>query len=270
MRFLGLLFLSLLCLHAQTTESPELERAKANVEKLRSLVEAGAVPRMQLQKAEDELADAQDAAVLRRTLYGQDLTVELSDDMLAAAHRRVERREKALEEGKKLVAAAVAPEASLEEFKTELTSVQKDLEIAESRARLASTLAEMAKAEQELEERLANRPEDAPQIAERHDGTGIFNNGTFAVIEAAFEKKFGKPIPVSAMGDTATHRALGFDHRGRVDVAINPDQPEGVWLREYLTAKDIPYFAFRKAVPGKATGAHFHLGPMSTRFKLGG
>ena len=72
------------------------------------------------------------------------------------------------------------------------------------------------------------------------------------------------------MGDTAVHRAMGFDHRGRVDVALSPDQPEGVWLREYLTGQEIPYFAFRHAVPGKATGAHIHLGPMSTRYKLGG
>ena len=72
------------------------------------------------------------------------------------------------------------------------------------------------------------------------------------------------------MGETAVHRSLGFDHRGRVDVAISPDQPEGVWLRHYLTDNHIPYFAFRQAVPGKATGAHIHMGPMSTRLKLGG
>ena len=38
----------------------------------------------------------------------------------------------------------------------------------------------------------------------------------------------------------------------------------------YLLDRHIPYFAFRQAVPGKATGAHIHIGPMSTRFKLGG
>jgi len=64
---------------------------------------------------------------------------------------------------------------------------------------------------------------------------------------------------VSAMGETAVHRALGFDHRGRVDVAVNPDQPEGVWLREFLTENRIPYFAFRQAVPGKGHwSAHTH------------
>ena len=89
-------------------------------------------------------------------------------------------------------------------------------------------------------------------------------------MESAFEREFGKPLPVSAMGETAVHRALGFDHRGRVDVAVYPDTPEGIWLRNYLTTNHIPYFAFRHAVPGKATGAHIHLGPMSTHLNLGG
>jgi hypothetical protein len=89
-------------------------------------------------------------------------------------------------------------------------------------------------------------------------------------VEVAFARHFGKPLPVSAIGETAVHRALGFDHRGRVDVAIYPDLPEGIWLREYLTENRIPYFAFRQAVPGKATGAHIHIGPMSTRLVPGG
>ena len=93
---------------------------------------------------------------------------------------------------------------------------------------------------------------------------------TLTKVEMAFAGQFGKPLPVSAMGDTAVHRSMGFDHRGRVDVAVNPDQPEGVWLREYLVENKITFFAFRQAVPGKATGAHIHLGPMSARYKLGG
>jgi hypothetical protein len=75
-------------------------------------------------------------------------------------------------------------------------------------------------------------------------------------------------MPVSADGETATHRALGFDHRGRVDVAVNPDQPEGVWLMGYLQKNRIPYFAFRMAVQGKATGAHIHIGPQSARLRV--
>jgi hypothetical protein len=50
-----------------------------------------------------------------------------------------------------------------------------------------------------------------------------------------------------------------------VDVALNPDQQEGLWLRKYLESRKIPYFAFRAALPGKATGPHIHMGPPSQR-----
>src|SRR3954449_8980055 len=62
------------CLAAQT-EEPEVARARAEIEKLRHLVDAGVIPRNQLEKAEAAMADAQDAAFLRKTIYGQDLTV---------------------------------------------------------------------------------------------------------------------------------------------------------------------------------------------------
>jgi hypothetical protein len=55
-----------------------------------------------------------------------------------------------------------------------------------------------------------------------------------------------------------------------VDVALNPDCAEGQWLRTYLTVKRIPFFVFRQAIPGKATGAHIHLGPASTHLATGG
>jgi hypothetical protein len=245
-------------------------RAKAGIDRLRALVEAGALPRAQLQKAEEQIVDAQDAAYLRKTLYGQELTAEQSDEMIAAANRRFERRKKAFDEAQKLVEAGVASQLSLATFLDELDMTRRECDLAESRAKLTVALAEMAKAEESLENKLSQEPAEAPQIAERFDGDGLFTVLTFTKVESAFTNHFGKPLPVSAMGDTPVHRALGFDHRGRVDVAINPDQPEGVWLREYLTANKIPFFAFRQAVPGKATGAHIHLGPMSTHLKLGG
>ena len=62
--------------------------------------------------------------------------------------------------------------------------------------------------------------------------------------------------------------ALGFDHRGRVDVAVTPHQPEGNWLMSYLRSRRIPFFAFRAAVAQQATGAHIHVGPGSTRIAV--
>jgi hypothetical protein len=255
---------------AQSADSPETARARQTIEKLKTLVEAGAIPRAQLDRAEDQLADAEDAAFLRRTVYGQELTPEQTDQMIAAADRRFERRKKAFDEGKKLVEAGVASEASLGTLLDELDLAKKECDLAESRAKFTRELAEMAKAEETLDNRLTNQPAEAHGIAERFDGDGVFTAATFSRVEAAFASRFGHPLPVSAMGETAVHRSLGFDHRGRVDVALYPDTEEGIWLREYLTENRIPYFAFRQAVAGKATGAHIHLGPMSTKLRLGG
>jgi hypothetical protein len=272
MRFLPglILVVCVSCAFAQTEDSPEVMRAKAGIERLRSLVEAGVAPRAQLAQAEAAIADAEDAALLRRTIYGNDLTDEQADEMLAAAERRVERRKHALDEGQKLVDRGVASLLSLTNLHDEFDLASKERDLAESRAKFVRALAQMARAEEVLDNKLNHSPQEVHELADRYDGDGIFNMGTFSRVESDFEKQFGKPMPVSAMGETAVHRSLGFDHRGRVDVAIHPDQPEGQWLLEYLVEKHIPYFAFRQAVPGKATGAHIHIGPMSTRIKLGG
>src|ERR1035438_3513228 len=83
-------------LRAQTADDPEISAARAEIARVRALVEAGAAPRAQLAKAEESLADAADAALLRKTAYGQDLTLAQADDMIAAADRRFNRRRKAL------------------------------------------------------------------------------------------------------------------------------------------------------------------------------
>ncbi len=252
------------CAYAQ--DAPEVVRAKAEVEKLRSLVAAGAVPRNQLDKAEEKIADAEDAAFLRKTLYGADLTAEQADEMLAAAARRLERRQKVLDEAARLVQAQVAPSTSLEAPANDVDLSKKEYALAETRAELTRQLAAMARAEEDA----AERPGETRGLTERFDGDGVFTTARFSRIETAYQSRFGKALPVSAVGETAVHKAMGFDHRGRVDVALFPDTPEGVWLRDYLTSHRIPYYAFRHAIPGKATGAHIHIGPGSTRVRNGG
>ena len=255
---------------APPLDSPEVMRAKAGIGYLRSLVARGVAPRAQLERAEAALADAEDDAILRRTIYGSGLTDDQADEMLAAAARRVARREKAFDDARKLVADGIAAQNSLNPLREELDAARKESGLAELRARYTHELTQMAQAEELLESQLSHEPQSASELADRFDGDGVFNLGEFSGVEHAFEKQFGKPLPVSAMGETALHRSLGFDHRGRVDIALHPDQPEGHWLLEYLTGRRIPYFAFRQAVPGKATGAHIHIGPMSTHLKLGG
>ena len=247
-----------------------MARARLEVERVRGLVKMGIMPPVQLTRAEDAVAEAQDRALLRSNIGQQDLTEQKADELVAAAGREFERRKKAFDNGEQLVKSGLAPELSLSSMLQDLDFARKQCELADKRAELTREIARMAESEALLQERLAHAPAEVHGVAERFDGDGIFTPQIFQRIETAFTAHFGKSMPVSANGETAVHRALGFDHRGRVDVAVNPDQPEGVWLREYLTSHHIPFFAFRQAVPGKATGAHIHLGPVSTRLQAGG
>ncbi|HEY6343566.1 MAG TPA: hypothetical protein VIY49_18880 [Bryobacteraceae bacterium] len=233
---------------------------------MRALVETGVLPPVQLLKAEDALADAMDGAEIRKSTSSADLTGEQAEQLVAAAKRRFERRKSAWEDVKAQVDGGIAPTNLLEELGVQLDYARKERDLAETRADLVRQAAAIAEAEAAAFQ--ARSDEHAPEttaVAERYDGNGLFTPEIFERIQTAFEQRFGKPLPVSAYGETAVHRALGFDHRGRIDVALRPDQPEGIWLRDYLRAHKIPYFAFSQAVPGKATGAHIHLGPMSTR-----
>ena len=84
-------------------------------------------------------------------------------------------------------------------------------------------------------------------------------------IEKFFLNTFGRALPISALGQTATHERLRFDHRNAMDVALHPDSKEGQSLLSYLRQAGIPFIAFKGAVPGAATGAHIHIGKPSPR-----
>ena len=263
--------LIVLLLSALTSLASSLEvtQAQANLERLRGLVQVGAVAPMRLAEAEEALGDAQDDDVLRATLYGkltpQDLTEKQSEDMLAAAQRRYDRQKGKLARYQKLVEAGVLARNELESLQMELDSRHITVSLAQNRAHLLEELAAMARTENSY-----MHDDGAAQdhrLMERFDGDGAFSTADLKKVIAAYQGKFHRPLPISANGETSVHRALGFDHRGRVDVALNPDQREGVWLRAYLEKQDIPFYAFRAALPGKATGPHIHLGPGSTRLR---
>ena len=50
-----------------------------------------------------------------------------------------------------------------------------------------------------------------------------------------------------------------------MDVGLHPDSLEGRGLIEFLRREDIPFLAFREAIPGVATGPHTHVGNPSRR-----
>jgi hypothetical protein len=276
------ILVSFALLHAQEVSVPALatqaapvidltEVKRMEVDRLRGMAEAGAIPRARLEQAQAELADAQDNMVLRRSLYGtvrvEDFTKEQAEEMVAAAQRLVDRQQQRFEQSKELVEEGVLARASLAVMLEDLEFRKKALDLARYRAKLVDELAEYARAEEAVDSDEGVEYK-LGRIVERFNGTGLFTDVDWARLSAAFQRQFAKQLPVSARGETATHRALGFDHRGRIDIALNPDQREGVWLRGYLKRLKLPYFAFRAAVRGSATAPHIHLGPPSQRLRV--
>ena len=99
----------------------------------------------------------------------------------------------------------------------------------------------IAQADWEMEKRLAYFPSGTTGLAEHYEGGSPFGEADLEAMGQAFFKIFGRPMPVSTRGESAVHRAMGFDHTGRFDVALSPSQPQGVWARHYLTAKHVTF-----------------------------
>jgi len=220
-----------------------------------------------LDKLTSSAADVQDDIILKRTLYGtlkpDDISLEDAQVMLDAAKRRADRVSEKIAEVKPLIEQGILARNELKPLEEELEFRQKTLELAEGRSKFLHELAEMARVEQSAEQ------DDGPKpIQERFDGNGRFDSLLMKKIVFAYERQFAHAMPISANGETAVHKAMGFDHRGRVDVALQPDSPEGVWLRRFLEQEQIPYYAFRAAVAGRATAAHIHIGPPSTKLRV--
>lgn len=223
-----------------------------------------------VEKIRESAADLGDADVLNRTLYSSmrpdELGLELCAQMVEAAERRVARVEEKTENVRQLVQEGVLARNELKLLEEELAERHRTLELARSRAEFIRQLAEMAQLEAALE--AANEEEGARPIQEKFEGRGYFSAAQLRRIEEAFQRQFGRALPVSAQGETAFHRRLGLDHRGRVDVALLPDSAEGQWLRQILESEQIPYYAFRAAVRGRASAAHIHIGPPSPRLRV--
>ena len=83
---------------------------------------------------------------------------------------------------------------------------------------------------------------------------------TLPKMKKFFLQTFGRGLPVTALGQTATHERLRFDHRNAIDVALHPDSNEGRSLLAYLRQTGIPFIAFRGADAGSR-----HRGPYSYR-----
>jgi hypothetical protein len=149
-------------------------------------------------------------------------------------------------------------------------------EAGQARARLTTARLDLARTatllvELEGRRRLARLPSlrpgqyDASDAFVRYAGTRSFSMSAMRALERYFAERIGRPLPISAVGQTSVHVRLGLDHRDAVDLALHPDTVEGRLVIGWLRAQDISFLAFRAAQTGMATGAHIHVGAPSER-----
>jgi hypothetical protein len=160
-------------------------------------------------------------------------------------------------------------EESLAALRAKLAATHQQVADAQQRIvdiRTADELAKTQLAAAKASAQLAARSQSflKPTIM-RYSGSSPWLMTNLPGIQSFFTAKFGRALPTSAIGQSATHNQLGYDHRNAVDVPLHPDSLEGQTLINFLRSQGIPFLAFRGAIPGVATGPHIHIGSPSHR-----
>ncbi len=96
---------------------------------------AGTEVRARLSHEEDDLGDAEDEAIVRIAIHSEAMTAEQAVELLAAANRRLDRREVALERAKRLVDEGLATPATLDNLVEEVEVARRERGIAYQRAK---------------------------------------------------------------------------------------------------------------------------------------
>jgi hypothetical protein len=203
--------------------------------------------------------------------------IKATDDYKASLEKLVSIYESSLKEAseraakqKELFGQGIISKRELEESEKKVAEAQ--VKISESRKQIAEADDLVAESSViDLPE--ASTPKYAGKYVStnayiRYNGPGRWVLSDAAKVGSFFASKFGRSLPISAYGQSATHDRLGFDHRNSVDVAVHPDSAEGQTLMAYLKGAGIPFIAFRRAVSGSATGAHIHIGYPSHRTSI--
>lgn len=190
------------------------------------------------------------------------------EKVIAAHEPELITKREVVERVKKLVADGSASRKELEDSLRQLAEVEdKILDAKKQISEADSMIAEVTAAEQlEKMKPAATGAFISTGILIRFTGKAGWNIAEAGKVQGFFSSRFGRVLPVSAFGQSATHDRLGYDHRNAMDVAVHPDSAEGQALMAFLRSAGIPFLAFRQALAGSSTGPHIHIGYPSKRF----
>jgi hypothetical protein len=145
------------------------------------------------------------------------------------------------------------------------------LEMAQIRQWIAEDDLALSLTEEAAQEELARLPRlplggyDETATLIRYNGAAHWSLAGMQRIASFYRARFGRALPISAMGQSPTHDRMSLDHREALDIAVPPGSTEGRELMVYLRKTGIPFIAFRGQVRSMSTGAHIHIGRPSPR-----
>jgi hypothetical protein len=185
--------------------------------------------------------------------------------LLALYEAEAERAAKRLTELETLYEQGLISRRALEEQRRAVAAARDKVEttkhqIADAEAQIAAALLEAEEAKTEAARATSTRPLVKTTSLIRYGGASSWSISDAWKVQLFFQNRFGRPLPISAFGQSTVHDRWGLDHRNSLDVPIHPDSVEGQALMGFLRANGIPFLAFRTASPGAATGPHIHIG----------
>lgn len=189
---------------------------------------------------------------------------ESLEHLLELQKQEEERAAALVEKDHDLFTSGVISKKEVEQIEQKLSDAQNKIAVTQRQLESVDRMVAEVRAAEEL----AKNPGNSSAMLVRYVGSSHWAMSDLDKIDAFFRLKFGRVLPVSALGQTETHSLLGFDHREAVDVAVHPDSPEGQALMNYLRSQKISFIAIRGPIPGSATGAHIHIGPASKRLSI--
>jgi hypothetical protein len=197
-----------------------------------------------------------------------------SKELVAIQEDAITKSEAKLAELRALVSEGLVAKVELGDAEQKLAALRAQLQATQKQIADSDNMVAEVQAEQELAKIATAKP--VPLVSKsyrtlttptmlRYNGPTAWSIGGLDQIQSFFTAQFGRALPTSAVGQSATHNRLGYAHHNAVDVALHPDSSEGKALMSYLQGQGIPFLAFRGAVPGVATGPHIHIGRPSHR-----
>lgn len=202
---------------------------------------------------------------MRQYKANSESLLKLQEDELKKATEKLEQIRELVTDGLVARNELAAAEASVSDLQAALQVTRK--KIGDSDHMVAEIQsAEIQRTNSLAQAGLVSKPRSfVKSTVLRYDGGASWSLARLAGIQSFFSSTFGRALPTSTVGQSATHNRMGWDHRNSVDVGLHPDSVEGRALISFLQAQGIPFLAFRGPIPGVSTGAHVHIGRPSQR-----